>query len=260
MRVLVAGKGFIGSSLGSRLEDGHEVRYLDRTGSDYDQDITDSFSIDEEFDVLIHTIGLAPGFNSAERYREVHVEGTENLLDAVDADKIVYISALKAGEVDHSFFNTKKEAEEIIQDSEMNYTLVRPSTVYGEGNKLLNTMRKMAFTRLFPELKARIQPIKLSDLVDLLAKTVDNFDNQVLTAAGPEKITIGELAEIVYEEEGYSCFLIPYPQFLIELKLLGLSFLPPPFQRENIQILRHDNTTDENDAERIVELESVVQG
>lgn len=257
MKILVAGRGFIGSSVGEKLEEKHEVRYLDMENADYECDVTEEFSIDEDFDVLIHSIGLAPGFSSKEAYQQIHVEGTRNLVDGVDADKIVYISALKAGEVDHSFFQTKKEAEEIVKDSGMDYTVVRPSTVYGKGNRLLDIIRKMAFTRVFPDLKNRTQPIVKEDLVDIISETVTGFDNQVLRAAGPEKMTMGDLGKTVYRDEGYRCFLMPYPSFMLEMKIIGLSFLPPPFQKENIQILRHDNTTDENDAMGIVELEEI---
>lgn len=257
MKVLIAGKGFIGGSVGSEIEEEHEVKYLDIEGAEYEYDITESFSIEEEFDVLIHTIGLAPGFNSPGSYREVHVDGTRNLIEAVDADKIVYISALKAGEVDHSFFRTKKEAEEIIEKSGSKYTVIRPSTVYGDGNKLLGMIKRTAFTRIFPDLKNRTQPIMLDDLARMISGVMEGFENETLRAAGPEKMTMGELGKKVYHDAGYSCVLVPYPRFLLELKLLGLSFLPPPFQRENIQILRHDNTTDHNDAGGIVELQTL---
>ncbi|MFB6245636.1 MAG: NAD-dependent epimerase/dehydratase family protein [Candidatus Nanohaloarchaea archaeon] len=253
----MAGKGFIGSETGKVLEDeSHEVKYLDREKADFEYDITSDFKIDEEFDVLIHTIGLAPGFYSAEKYRKLHVEGTRNLIQSVDADKIVFLSALGAGEVDHSFFRTKLEAEELVKDSGSDYVILRPSTVYGEGNKLLETIKKMAFTRVFPDIRTKTQPIHREDLVEIVSAAIEGYRDQILNIAGKEEISIGEMARNIYNEEGYSCFLIPYPQFLLEWKLVGLSFLPPPFQKENLQILRNDNTTDRNDAEDIVELRS----
>jgi NADH dehydrogenase len=258
MKVLVAGRGFIGTALGKSLEREHEVKYLDRSGGDYRFDITEPFSIEEEFDVLCHTIGLAPGFNSAEQYEKVHVEGTQNLLDAVDSDRVVYVSALCAGEIDHSFFRTKREAEKIVENDGREYVVVRPSTVYAPGNKLLEMIRSTASTRLFPDIRTVSQPITLDNLVELLELVIDSEENAILNAAGPEKYTIGELARIIYAEEGHKCFLVPMSRVVIETGLRLSSFLPPPFERENIQILRHGNSTDRNDAADLIDLDEVV--
>jgi len=257
MKILVAGKGFIGSESGKKLAKEHEVKYLDRDDADYEKDITKEFQIEEEFDLIIHTIGLAPAFNSEKDYRDVHVEGTKNLLNAVDADKIIYLSALGVGEVDHSFFKTKQKAEEIIKKSDIKHTILRPSTVYGPGNQLLEYMKKTAFTRVFPNIKTKTQPIQREDLIKVITRVTESRENETLDIAGPQKITIGELGCHLYNEKGYSCLLIPMPQFLLELSLVGLSPFPPPFQRENIQILRADNTTEENAAKKMIELTEI---
>jgi NADH dehydrogenase len=257
MKVLIAGKGFIGEAIGDELGNFYDVKYLDRSSGDYQEDVTQGFDIDEEFDVLVHTIGLAPGFATEEAYQQVHVEGTENLLEGVDCDKVVYLSALGVGEVDHSFFRTKEEAEELIKDSGRDYTIVRPSTVYGPGNKLLEMMKKFAPTRMFPDLPTETQPILRDDLVSLMLETVEGFDNETLNAAGPEKFTMGEMARNMYREDGYRCFLLPAPEILIKFNLKALSFLGPPFEPENIEIFTSSNTTDENDAEGIVGLSSI---
>jgi nucleoside-diphosphate-sugar epimerase len=251
MKILVAGTGFIGSSIVEELEEEHEVRTLDRSGGDFQADISEEFEIDEKFDVLYHTIGLAPGMNSRELYEKVHIEGTRNLLDAVDCEKVIYLSALGVGEVDHSFFQTKKEAEELIKDSGKNYTIVRPSTVYGEGNKLLEMMKKGAPLRVFPDIKTETQPIHIGDLTEILARAAEEFDGETLKLGGPEAMTVGELARKLYREEGFSCLLLPVPRILQEtgIKLIPLS---GPFSDENIQLLRQQNTVEENDAERIL--------
>ncbi|MFB6100894.1 MAG: SDR family oxidoreductase [Candidatus Nanohalobium sp.] len=257
MKVLVAGKGFIGEAIGDELETFYDVKYLDRSTGDYREDVTQSFEIDEEFDVLIHTIGLAPGFATEEAYQQVHVEGTGNMLEGVECEKVVYLSALGVGEVDHSFFRTKEKAEELIRESGKDYSIVRPSTVYGQGNKLLELMKRFAPTRIFPDLPAETQPILRDDLVSVVLETVESFDNETLDAAGPEKYSMGELATEMYREEGYRCFLLPAPKSLMRFGLRTLSFLGPPFRPENIKIFTSSNTTDENDAENLVELSEI---
>ncbi|WEL23501.1 SDR family oxidoreductase [Candidatus Nanohalovita haloferacivicina] len=253
MDVLIAGKGFIGKSIGERLSsEGHTVKYLDRTDGDYHIDICKEFGIDRSFDVIYHCIGLAPGFYTERNYFKVHVEGTRNLIKGVDADRIVYLSALGAGEIDHSYFNTKKKAEELIEDSGLDYTIVRPSTVLGHGNKMLDSMRDIAFTRIFPNIPTQMQPIEGDDLVEILYRCLDDYSGEILEVAGDEKVSVGELARDIYREEGYSCHLVSFPVFMTEAGLLGLRFLPPPFLPENRVLLKMDNTLEENDAKRVL--------
>ncbi|MFB6144377.1 MAG: NAD-dependent epimerase/dehydratase family protein [Candidatus Nanohaloarchaea archaeon] len=258
MKVLVAGKGFIGSEVGKRLEEhGHEVKYLDVDDADYEQDITREFEVPESFDVLVHSVGLAPGFYTREKYREVHVDGTENLLNAVDAERVVYLSALGVGEVDHSFFSTKERAEGLVRHVAEEPVFVRPSTVYGEGNRLLELMRKLSWTRLFPSLHVETQPILREDLVEVVVKSVEGEAEGVVNAAGPEKMKISGLASKIYAEQGRKCFVFPAPLILQRLTLRLLSFLPPPFEPENVALLSHNNSTDDNHAAKLVELSSI---
>jgi nucleoside-diphosphate-sugar epimerase len=254
MKILIAGNGFIGRKIAEELRKRHEIKTLDRSGdATFEQDITENFSLEEEFDVIFHTIGLAPGMHAEEEYRKVHIDGTENLLKGVVSDKIVYISALKAGDIDHSFFETKKKAEDMIRNSGREFTIVRPSTVYGHGNKLLDMMRKAAPTMVFPHLKTETQPIHIDDLREILARSVEEFGSEVLEVGGPEKMTMGELAENIYREEGFPCFLVPFPEALQKTGLRLLDPLPGPFNRENIELLEHQNTTERNDAEEILD-------
>lgn len=256
MKVLIAGKGFIGEQLGRRLEgEGHEVKFLDRRDADYIEDITQSFSIKEEFDIIYHTVGLAPGFFSEEQYEAVHIEGTENILEGVTFDKIVYISALGVGKVNHSYFKTKQEAEELVKESKENYVIVRPSIVYQKGNKLLDMIRKASFTRLFPKIPARIQPINSDQFIQVLSKAKE-LDCETVDIAGPEKLTMFEMASRIYAEEGRKCFGLPFPLFMAQLGLTTADFLNFS-DLENLELLQQQNVTDNNYAEEVVDLEEI---
>ncbi len=249
----MAGRGFIGKKIVEKLRGEHEVKTLDRSpDATFQQDVTEEFKLDGEFDVLIHTIGLAPGMHSPAEYEKVHVEGTGNLLEAVNTDKTVFLSALGVGKIDHSFFTTKRKAEKLVAKKSERYTILRPSTVYGEGNKLLELIKKAAPTMTFPDIKTETQPIHIEDLVSVVGESLDDFDQQILKLGGPEKMTVGEMAKKLYRERGFPCILAPAPLFLQRTGLKILSPLPGPFNRENIRLLEHQNTTDVNDAEKIL--------
>ncbi|MFB6204441.1 MAG: NAD(P)H-binding protein [Candidatus Nanohaloarchaea archaeon] len=250
MEVLLCGRGFIGSRIEELLDE--NVYTLDLGDADYQVDVTEEFDIEKDFDAVIHTVGLAPGMYTPEDYREVHVEGTRNIVEGVNADRIVYISALGVGEVDHSFFRSKREAERLVEESDMEHTIIRPSVVAGEGNHLLEMMEKLSITRLFPKIKARVQPITAGDLAAVVESSLHGFGGEILEVGGPEKIQISDYARRVYERKGRKCFLVPFPR----LRLPGKNFLPGFLNPENVALLDMDNTTDENDAERILEPET----
>lgn len=260
MKILVAGRGFIGRKIVQELRESHEVKTLDRKpDATFQQDVTENFTIDEKFDVMIHTVGLAPGMHSPADYENIHITGTRNLLEAVDAEKTVYLSALGAGRGDHSFFKTKREGEKLVADTGK-FTVLRPSTVYGEGNKLLEMIGKAAPTRVFPDIKVETQPVHVDDLVEIVERSLESFDGQVLELGGPEEMTVGEMACRIYRNRGFSCFLMPFPRFIQKTGLKALSPLPGPFNSENIKLLDLQNTTQVNDAEKILgELKPVLQ-
>ena len=255
MKYLVIGKGFIGSKLGEKLDG--EVKYLDRTTGDYRKDVTEEFEIEEEFDAVYHTVGLAPGFATEKQYRKVHVKGTENILEAVNTDKIIYVSAMNP-EINHPFFQTKKEAEKLIKESRLDYTIVRPSTVIGEGNKLLELIKKFSVTRMFPEIPTMMQPIRLEDLTDAMTKLATDRDNETLNMGGPEKMKVSEMAKRLYREQGRSCYILPIPEEVIKLNIKAFSFLGPPFNRENVELIGAENMTEENHAPQLTQLEKAL--
>lgn len=253
MKYLVIGKGFIGSALGNRLEG--EVKYLDRSTGKYQQDVTEEFEIEEEFDVVYHTVGLAPGFATRKQYEKVHIQGTENILNAVKTDKIIYISALNP-KLDHPFFQTKKKAEELIRESDIKHTILRPSTVIGEGNKLLETIRDTSFLRVFPKVTTRMQPISIEDLIDCMIYVKDKRDNETLNLAGPEKMTVSEMAEKLYAQEGRDCGIIPLPEGFLAAFIKTFGYVNmPPLIRDNHTLMGADNTTDENHTPQLTQME-----
>jgi hypothetical protein len=63
------------------------------------------------------------------------------------------------------------------------------------------------------------------------------------------------MARQIYRQQGYSCFLIPFPLAIAQFAL-ELDVLPGPFFRENKVLLETENTTDDNDAAEILELKN----
>ncbi|SDY51781.1 complex I NDUFA9 subunit family protein [Halopenitus persicus] len=281
MEILVAGgTGFIGSYLCRELADrGHEVTALSRSPSDeFDGvesvettvgDVTAADSIDDAVaghDAVVNLVALSPLFEPSggnERHDEVHRGGTEHLVEAaVDGgvDRFLQLSALGADPDGAThYIRAKGAAERLVTAADVEETIVRPSVVFGDGGEFVSFTKRLKswFAPGLPVYplpgggrRTRFQPIHVSDLVPMLADAVteDAHAGETYELAGPEKLTLREITDMVYESEGRSITIVPLPMALARVGLTALSVVPGfPMGPDQYRSLTFDNTTDGND-------------
>jgi len=89
-------------------------------------------------DAVIHIAGLTNTPNVG-RFEAANVTGTANLIAAAKeagVPRFVFVSSLAAREPSLSEYGASKaRAEALVQDSGLNWTIVRPPGVYGPGDK-----------------------------------------------------------------------------------------------------------------------------
>ncbi len=278
MKVLVAGgTGFIGSSLCRALVDGgHEVTALSRTPEDTPEgvesalgDVTAYDSIEpavEGHDAVVNLVALSPLFEPKGGNRmhdRVHRGGTENLVraaEAADADRFVQMSALGADpDGDTAYIRSKGEAETIVRESDLDWTVFRPSVVFGEGGEFVSFTKRLKgmFAPLVPLYplpgggRTRFQPIHVDDLVPMLVAALedDAHVGQTYEVGGPEVLTLREVTNLVYEAEDKGIRIVPLPMPLAKVGLTVLGAVPGfPMGPDQYRSLRFDNTTADNDA------------
>jgi len=106
----------------------------------------------------------------------VHRDGTEHVVRAAEAhgvDRLLQMSALGADpDGDTAYLEAKGLAEAAVRDSELSWTIFRPSVVFGDGGEFLPYTRRLAPPYLTPLPgggETRFQPIWVGDLVPMLA-------------------------------------------------------------------------------------------
>ena len=291
MNVLVTGgTGFIGQNLCEELHDrGHDVTALARDPGDAELpggvetvsgDVTAYDSIESAFegqDVVVNLVALSPLFEppSGTDHLDVHLGGTENVVDAAEKhglDRIVQMSALGADPNGATeYIRAKGRAERVVRDSSLEWVIVRPSVVFGEGGEFVSFTKKLTtpyVTGLPGGGKTRFQPIWVGDLTPMLADCAADADGssdpsspgstsprqdddragEVYELGGPEELTLADVTELVYEAEGKSVRILPVPMALARIGLTAAGPLPfVPMGPDQARSLQFDNTVAEND-------------
>ena len=273
MDVLVAGgNGFIGTNLVDELLDrDHAVTVLARNPEaaalpeaveTVSGDITAYESIEsavEGHDAVVNLVALSPLFKPKggnNMHDEIHRHGTENLVRAAEAggvDRFVQMSALGADpDGSTAYIRAKGQAETHVTDSDLEWVIIRPSVVFGEGGEFVSFTKKLAppfVTPLPGGGKTRFQPIWVGDLVPMLADSVDvdKHVGQTYELGGPDVLTLAAVARLAHNADGRSVTVLPVPMGLAGVGLSVAGKIPGfPMGADQYRSLKFDNTTAEN--------------
>jgi nucleoside-diphosphate-sugar epimerase len=180
IRLAVTGAtGFVGRAFLARaVAMGHHVRALTRRPQQDKQhltwirgDLANPGALAQGTDVVVHIAGVV----NADRDGFVagNVDGTRTMIAAAKAAKVrrfVHVSSLSAREPQLSNYGwSKREGEKLVEASGLDWTIVRPTGIYGPGDTELLDLFRMAskgFALLPP--RGRVSLIAVDDLAALL--------------------------------------------------------------------------------------------
>lgn len=278
MKVLVTGgTGVIGAGvIPELLRRGHEVRLLSRHAEAHEASShphVEPFNanIDEPAslrgaadgcDAVIHITGIVDEAPPEVTFARVNVEGTQSILaeaERAGARRFIFISSLGADRGKSDYHVSKRKAEELVEASALDWTVVRPGNVFGPGDEIISTLLKLV--RALPAVpmvgwgQQRFQPIWFDDLGKALALLVENDEHarQILEIAGDDIVTPRELIEKFDEITGRSSVKVPVPASLVSAAatiaekvqpigdMLERAGLEMPISTNKLQMLLEEN-------------------
>ncbi len=275
MKILVTGaNGFVGSHLVRALaKAGHEVRALVRSGESaarikgknvepFAGDVTEPDSLEGAADgcgAVIHLVGIiqpGPGYT----FESIHKEGTQNIIEAAKGSPsvthFIYQSALgtRKGAVSE-YHRTKYLAEELTRGSGLNFTITRPSIIFGEGDgfttRLTQVIRMGPVVPVIGPGKGRLQPVYIDDLVEVFLGIVGNRDyyGRTLELGGPEQLTFDEVVDELKSALKSSKPTLHVPVWMVRPAAAVMEkLLPhPPVTNDQLTMLEEDNIAKVND-------------
>ena len=270
MKVYVTGgTGFVGSHLAHKLAwAGHEVTLGGLStegvvdlpeGVEIEQiDVTDSSTLDfSGHDVVIHLVGLSPLVKPSIPYHKIHVEGTENVVEACEKANIqryIHMSALGAdAEADTEYLRTKGEAQTLVENSGLDWTVFRPSVIFGEGGQFIEFTGSLLtpFVTGLPGADPEFQPIYVEDIGDLFVEAVEDEKHihRLYDLGGPEKYSMKDIAKMIEKSKGRSLTVLPVPMPLVKAGMKASETLGMKFGMDQYRSLKKDNIVEENDVE-----------
>jgi nucleoside-diphosphate-sugar epimerase len=180
---ITGGTGFVGAHMiDAALVGGHQVTALTRRAQPAREgltwiagDLADRAALDglvAGADAIIHVAGVLKARDAA-AFELGNVEGTKLLLaaaQAADTRRFILVSSLAAREPRLSLYGASKaKAEGLVEQSGLDWTIVRPPAVYGPGDRETLDLFKMARGgQIFMPPAGRLSLIHVDDLAALL--------------------------------------------------------------------------------------------
>jgi NADH dehydrogenase len=171
-------------------------------------------------------------------YLEVDGKGTTaaaKVARAVGVRRFVYLSGAGAGQGrPQPWFRAKDMAEAAIRESGMESVLLRPSWIYGPGDRSMN--RFVAFCRYLPVVpiigdgRTAVDPIAVADVARCVIESVRRGDaaGRAFELGGPERLTMDQIVRTIQKVLGKRRPLLHHPVPLMKLLVLPMQALPRP--------------------------------
>jgi len=276
MKVLVTGAtGFVGREVVRQLhKTGHSIRILARSrnasrveeavscwGAEvHPGDVLDAASLDGAVngtEAIIHLVGIIAEVGES-TFENVHTRGTGNLVTAAQQAKVrrfVHMSALGTRPNAASrYHQTKWAAEELARHSGLDFTVFRPSLIYGPEDQFINLFaRVIGLSPVVPLMgspHAQFQPVSVETVAAAFAKSLGEPQSigQTYDLCGPEALTLSEIVDrilAVLHRRRLKLRVPPglarFQAVLLELVFRRLLRKVSPLNRDQLIMLQEDN-------------------
>lgn len=185
---------------------------------------------------ILHLAGIAhaPGVLPDETYRRINADAVGELAKAArdEVERLVLVSSVRAQAglaADHvitetdkpeptdAYGRTKLEAERLVKESGVAFTVLRPAVVYGKGVKgniaSLATLAQTPMPLPFGGLDNRRSLLALQNFTDAvsLALTSEHAEGETYLVADTEPISVAQLVSAMREGLGRPPHLVRVP-------------------------------------------------
>ena len=204
-------------------------------------------------DAVIDLVGVLYDGRGERSFEQAHVELTRKVIAACAANGVrryVHMSALGADVNGPSRYQqTKGTAEELVRASSLDWTIFRPSVIFGRYDRFLNLfaqLQKMLPVVFLARADARFQPVYVEDVAAAVVASLDALATHGKTyeLCGPRVYTLRELVALVGDLCGHRRPIVGLNDALSYLQAFSLELLPVKLMtRDNLASMKVDNVS-----------------
>ena len=285
---LFGGTGFVGGYLvNTLLAASHEPSVLIRPGSEDKLtsrencrvtvgDISSAEAIEatlEGCDALIYNIGILKALpRKGITFEKLHFDGVRRVINAaqkLNVGRVLLMSANGVKSPGTPYQDTKYRAEEFVQQSALEWTIFRPSVIFGNSNGLQEITNQLYCELVKPPIPAVafhtgwnpkgngvvMSPVHIQDVADAFVGSLSNRATvgQTYALGGPEVLTWEEMVQRIAAAVGRRKWMLPMPVGLMKFGATLFDWLPFfPATRDQLTMLAEGNTADSADLELLI--------
>jgi NADH dehydrogenase len=205
--------------------------------------------------IVINLVGLLhdkPGIPYGAQFRAAHVTLVRSIIAAMHQHglrRLLHMSALGADSHGPSMYQRSKgDGEVLVSDSGLDWTIFRPSVIFGQEDNFINLFAKLSrFLPLIPlaNAEARFQPVNVEDVAEAFARAIalPNTIGKCFDLVGPQAFTLAQLVQLSGKRIGHQRRIIPLPDWVGKLQARLFELMPgtPLMSRDNIASMQLDN-------------------
>lgn len=192
-------------------------------------------------------------------YESSNVETTRAVLNAAAAARVRRIVYMSQNGSDSGspfrFLRSKGMAQDMVTSSGLDWTVLRPSVIFGREDEFVNVLARMV--RLTPFILplpargvARFQPIAVGDVASVVARTLSDEAayGQILPLGGSAQLTLRQIAERILVAMHARRMILGLPTAALRPFVAALWHLVPrpPVTVDLLDMLAIDNTVTDN--------------
>jgi uncharacterized protein YbjT (DUF2867 family) len=243
----------------------------------YAGDVLNAESLDgvvEGMEAVVHLVGIISEAGMS-TFENVHTRGTGNIVAAAcrgGVRRFVHMSALGTRPNAASrYHQTKWAAEELVRQSGLDFTIFRPSLIYGPGDQFINLFARII--RLSPVVplmgspRARFQPVPVEAVAAAFVRSLGEPKavGRTYDLCGPEALTLAEIADRILAVLHRRRLKLRVPRrlarlqaALLEALFRGLLRRPSPLSRDQLTMLQEDNVGNPHPANELFGLQPML--
>lgn len=255
--VLTGANGFIGGHIRTALEQqGHEVVACSRqSGCDFNQMVQaeDWLPHLEGVEAVINAVGIIVE-TKGQSFDIIHRQAPSALFQACEqagVQRVVQISALGADEQAFTAYQlSKKAADDTLRQSRLEWFILQPSLVYGEGGASMAMFKQLASLPVIPLVgngEYQVQPVHISDVVATVLRCLEGSaaPRQTISVVGAAPLSFADWLQTIRQTTGRNKAMLFKTPFALMLKVVALGkYVMPMMSPENLRMLQAGNTDD----------------